>query len=368
MITITTIDDVQAAVRNSPRLSIRGGGSKSALAGADNGAATLDLRGLNGILEYEPGEYTFTALAGTPLHTVVAALAEHDQYLPFDPPLVEQGATLGGTVAAGLSGAGRYRYGGVRDFLIGVRFVDGQGRLVRGGGKVVKNAAGFDLPKLMVGSLGQFGVLVEVSFKVFPRPHSYMTLAMHYKDLSAALGGMQQIIDSHFDAYALDLVAADNPKGPFQLQIRLGGLPQVLPQRIEQMRKLLAKSGPVGDTEHADTEESALWKAANHFDWVGSEKTLVKIATTPNKLPTLDAALAAADAQRRYAVGGNLAWVAWPGSLANLDAQLTTLGLSGIALLGESSHPLLGKQTGQQFAQRIKSALDPDYRLPNYSR
>ena len=114
-------------------------------------------------------EFTFTALAGTPVREIAAALAERGQYLPFDPMLREAGATLGGTVAAGLSGPGRFRYGGLRDFILGVRFVDGEGRLLRLGGKVVKNAAGFDLPKFFVGSLGRFGVLAEMTFKVFPK-------------------------------------------------------------------------------------------------------------------------------------------------------------------------------------------------------
>jgi glycolate oxidase FAD binding subunit len=90
-------------------------------------------------------------------------------------------------MAAGLSGSGRQRYGGVRDFLIGVRFVDGQGRLVRGGGKVVKNAAGFDLPKLFVGSAGRLGVIVEASFKVFPQPPAFATLRAPQPSLDAAL-------------------------------------------------------------------------------------------------------------------------------------------------------------------------------------
>ena len=91
---------------------------------------------------------------------------------------VDAGATLGGTVAAGVSGPGRFRFGGVRDFILGVRFVDGQGRLLRMGGKVVKNCAGFDLPKFFVGSLGRFGVLAEVTFKVFPAPASRLTLKL----------------------------------------------------------------------------------------------------------------------------------------------------------------------------------------------
>ena len=147
----------------------------------------MEAGGLSGVLEYEPGEYVFTALAGTPVAQVEAMLAEHGQYLPFDPLWPARGATLGGTVAANTAGPGRNRYGGVRDFLIGVRFIDGRGELVRGGGKVVKNAAGFDLPKLMVGSLGAFGLLVELSFKVFPQPEAFATLEIECGSLDAAL-------------------------------------------------------------------------------------------------------------------------------------------------------------------------------------
>src|SRR5690606_29722305 len=147
----TTVEEVQAAVQSASKVMPTGAGTKPALYGQASDAVRLDLRKLTGILEYEPGEYTFTARAGTPLAEIVAALTEHGQYLPFDPPFIDAGATLGGTIAAGLSGSGRFRFGGLRDFLIGVRMVDGRGTLVRGGGKVVKNAAGFDLPKLMIG-------------------------------------------------------------------------------------------------------------------------------------------------------------------------------------------------------------------------
>lgn len=366
MFEIKTIEDVQAAIRQTDAIAIRGGGSKSALH-ATNEQAVLDLSGLTGILEYEPGEYTFTALAGTPLQTVAAALAEHGQYLPFDPPLLAQGATLGGTVAAGLSGAGRYRYGGVRDFLIGVRFVDGQGRLVRGGGKVVKNAAGFDLPKLMVGSLGQFGVMVEVSFKVFPEPESYRTLALHYRDLAAAQIAMQRAIDSHFDLYALDLAVNPTREAPYQLLLRLGGSETVLPQRIAQIRQLLDDAAIAASEEQEGDEEATGWRAANGFQWHPADHTLVKVATTPGKLASLDSWLAAHNAQRRYTVGGNLAYIAWPGALSTLHQELAKRELAGLALLGAAEQPLLGKQQSQTFVQRIKSALDPDNRLPTYT-
>ncbi|MGE3844062.1 MAG: FAD-binding protein, partial [Vicinamibacterales bacterium] len=136
----TTPEDVRALVAATPCVRLVGAGTKMQTP-VPTGALTVSLRSLCGMLDYNPGEFTFTALAGTPVREVQALLARHGQMLPFDPPFVDRGATLGGTVASGLSGSGRYRNGGVRDFILGVRFVDGHGRLVRGGGHVVKNAA-----------------------------------------------------------------------------------------------------------------------------------------------------------------------------------------------------------------------------------
>src|SRR5436305_8658192 len=172
----SSISELVEAVRSTPRLIPTGAGTKSRLSAVD--AARVSRRGLRGIVEYEPSEFTITALAGTPIAEIAEALAKRGQYLPFDPMWQKAGAALGGTVASGLSGPGRFRFGGLRDFILGVRFVDGAGRLLRMGGKVVKNAAGFDLPKFFVGSLGRFGVLAELTFKVFPRPESARTLRL----------------------------------------------------------------------------------------------------------------------------------------------------------------------------------------------
>jgi len=359
-VTPKTIDDVQQAVRSTGRCLPRSGGSKPTLSSIATEVTYLDLRALTGILEYEPGEYTFTALAGTPIAEVEAALAENSQYLPFDPPLSDHGATLGGTIAAGLSGSGRYRYGGVRDFLIGVRFIDGKGQLVRGGGKVVKNAAGFDLPKLMVGSLGRLGVLVEVSFKVFPRPQSYATLTVAYPTLGAALDGMQQAATARMDIEALDLVL-DRTEGLRTLPVlwvRLGGLEGVLPQRLAQLRAVLGAGESM-----AGFVESASWQAVREFGWVPEGWALVKVALTPGRIAALEQFLTTTKALRRYAVGGNLAWIAWPGAIIELNNQLHTLQLSGLVIRGTVEQPRIGLQAGGVFAQRIKQALDPDGRF-----
>lgn len=352
---IRSTEQLQQALCRNQQLLPHGGRSKPTLSAVGDASTLLDLRGLAGILEYEPGEYTITAQAGTPLADVRAALAKNGQYLPFDPPLVDAGATLGGTVAAGLSGSGRYRYGGVRDFLIGIRFVDGQGREVRGGGKVVKNAAGFDLPKLMVGSLGRLGILTEVTFKVFPRPQIYASLRIDYPTVAAALAAMQQVANARLDLDALDIGVTPQH---YTLWVRLGGWETILAQRLAQVRTLLG----AGD-ELSGPAEDAAWHAVQEFTWALPSAALVKVATTPATLPRLDEALHQADAQRHYAVGGNLTWIAWPDALTELDALLRELRLSGLILRGPTNQPWIGHPIDNGFMQRIKRALDPDGRF-----
>jgi glycolate oxidase FAD binding subunit len=348
--------DVQKAVCANPQLVVRGGGTKSALLAADAGAAALDMRRLTGMIEYEPGEFVFTARAGTPLQEVAATLAEHGQYLPFDPPLVGQGATLGGTIAAGLSGSGRHRYGGLRDFLIGVRFVDGQGRLVRGGGKVVKNAAGFDLPKLMVGSVGRLGVIVEASFKVFPQPPAFATLRAPQPSLDAALATIARLNGSTFDIEALDLlIEADATV----LYIRQGGLATTLGVRQQSLREWLG-----GGEALPESDEAAFWASSRDFGWVPAGWTLVKTPVTLTTIPVLEQMLTTSGAQRRYIGGGALAWLAWPGDLAQLDAYLTQIQLSGLVLRGAATWPFVGARSGASLAARVKRVLDPDNRFP----
>jgi glycolate oxidase FAD binding subunit len=359
MIQARSITDIQQAVVSSSKLAIRGGGTKSALCGVPVGVTRLDTQQLSGILEYQPGEYTFTALAGTPVREVEAALAEHGQYLPFDPPLVDAGSTLGGVVASGLSGSGRNRYGGVRDFIIGVRFVDGRGRVVRGGGKVVKNAAGFDLPKLMVGSLGRLGVIAEVSFKVFPRPRDFATLTVSFPSVTAALQSLQRLALGPYDLDALDLAPSVGSAPEASLWLRIGGLASVLPDRLARLRGLLG-SGSVVET----AEETGLWRGVREFAWIPSPDTmLVKTPVTLAVLPRLDQQLAAANAVRRYSSAGNVAWIGWMGTVASLDELLTSLGLSGLVVRGAPERPNIGVCEVSAFARRVKSALDPDARF-----
>ena len=351
---LTTIAQVQEAVRAAQRVVVRGAGTKPALHPPAEGATLIDVSGLSGLLEYEPAEFTFTALAGTALTTVQAALAEHGQYLPFDPLLAERGATLGGTLSSGLSGPGRYRFGGLRDFILGVRYVDGAGELVRGGGKVVKNAAGFDLPKLMVGSLGQFGVLVELTFKVFPRPRSYLTLRADFPTLAEALAALRRLYNAPLDVDALDLWP--QPGGSASVLARLGGTDSALPKRAERVQAVLQAGETVAD-------EAELWHVMRELTWVPDGYGLVKVPLPPGRIADLHLALPP-DTPARYSAGGHVAWLALPDP-ARFAPSLTSLDLAGLIVLGDPGPtPRLGAHPGAPFEQRLKTALDPLGKFP----
>ena len=171
----TLTDQVRSAFADARALHIRGGGSKNFYGEVRQGEL-LDTRVLHGVVSYEPSELVVTVGAGTPLAELEQVLASKGQYLAFEPPHFADGATVGGMVAAGLSGPARAASGGVRDFVLGVHMLNGQAQLLRFGGQVMKNVAGYDVSRLMVGSFGTLGVITEVSLKVLPLPVAQATL------------------------------------------------------------------------------------------------------------------------------------------------------------------------------------------------
>jgi glycolate oxidase FAD binding subunit len=156
-------------------LRIVGGGTKDWYGAAVQGQA-LDMRPYRGIVAYDPTELVITVRCGTPLSEVEAALAQHNQMLAFEPPQFGPESTIGGVVAAGLSGPRRQAVGAVRDFLLGAVLMDGKGKVLHFGGQVMKNVAGYDVSRLLAGSLGTLGVILEVSLKVLPRPVAETTV------------------------------------------------------------------------------------------------------------------------------------------------------------------------------------------------
>ena len=179
----------EAAATGTP-LCARGGRTKT-FYGEPVDAADLDLSSHRGIVNYAPSELVLTARAGTPLARVEELLAEHLQHLPFEPPRFGDGATIGGTVACGLSGPCRPWSGATRDLVLGTRVINGEGELLRFGGEVIKNVAGYDISRLMTGSLGTLGVITEVSVKVLPMPEQSVTLVQEQDDNSALQAFLQ---------------------------------------------------------------------------------------------------------------------------------------------------------------------------------
>jgi len=170
-------ETVRAASAAGRPLEIVGGGTKRFYGRSARGEA-LAVAGHSGIVDYEPSELVITARAGTPLARIEDQLAQHGQVLGFEPPRLGPASTLGGVVAAGLAGPRRPFAGAVRDFVLGVRVLDGRGRVLRLGGTVFKNVAGFDAFRLMAGAMGTLGVLLDVSLRVSPAPAEEVTLAL----------------------------------------------------------------------------------------------------------------------------------------------------------------------------------------------
>lgn len=378
-----SVSELVEVVRSCPRLLATGAGTKPRLSKVD--VTKVSTTKLRGIVEYEPSEFTFTAMAGTPLQELAGPLAARGQYLPFDPFLIDAGATLGGTVAAGLSGPGRARFGGLRDFILGVRFVDGLGRLLRMGGKVVKNAAGFDLPKFFVGSLGRFGLLVDLTFKVFPAPRSTLTLRLQAANMEIAARILCEAGSSRWELDALEILP-----GTCHVCLRLAGPSPAVCEIADHILTRWAGE------KLSEADAQKLWTQLREFHWVHRDGPLIKVAMTPALVPALHRELQSLDAPRiHFSGGGNLALISLPMSRSRddspeskdadsgeqrvhqkkapqqfgnsdfrtLNEALLRLGLSAVTLRGEA--PLwCGVQRRANIAQAVKQALDPQNRFP----
>ncbi len=191
-LTLDLQEQVQAACAADTPLHIQGGNSKAFYGRrVEDACRVLAVGSHVGVVAYEPTELVITVRAGTPLAAVEQLLAEQHQQLPFEPPAFGATATIGGAVAAGLSGPRRPFAGAVRDAVLGVRLINGRGEVLNFGGRVMKNVAGYDVSRLMAGAMGTLGVLLEVSLKVMPMPARALTL-VHEVDAGTALQRMAQ--------------------------------------------------------------------------------------------------------------------------------------------------------------------------------
>ncbi len=384
------IDAVKAAVATRTPLVIRGGHTKSWYGHRAEGT-TIDMRPHAGVVDYEPSELVLVARAGTPLREIETLLARDRQMLPFEPPhfapasapppsgddaisqamaAALRGATLGGCVATGLSGPRRMAAGAVRDFVLGARIVDGRGQHLAFGGKVMKNVAGYDVARAMVGSLGTLGIVTEVSLKVLPMPVQSVTLTFAL-DEDAALDRLNRWAGQPIAITASAWSSRPSQGGGYtprggRLRVRLEGSEAAVQSGIRRIGGL-----------HVDPPEAeAYWRglreqADSFFASRPSDAPLWRLAL-PSTAPSLDAVrLGFSDQLVEW--GGALRWIATRADPQAVRDTASVLG--GHATLWRASNEL--KSRHGVFAplsaplmaihRRLKDEFDPD-RLFNRGR
>ena len=248
-----SVDEVRAVVALAAESEvpvIPWGGGTAAAAGmpAPGPGLVLGLTRLDQVLEHEPGDLTVTVQAGRTMAALQSTLRERGQWLSLDPPDTER-ATIGGVIATNASGPRRHLYGTARDLLIGVTVVTADGTLVRGGGKVVKNVAGYDLPKLFVGSCGTLGVIVELTVKLRPRPDDERLVVVPFERLKDAGAAVRVVMASDLIPNAVELCDADalRPLGmvgaPAALLVGFDGVAEQVAWQVEELARIAQAAG-----------------------------------------------------------------------------------------------------------------------------
>ncbi len=369
------LETVREAASARTPLSIRGGGTK-AWYGHRVAAPTLDTRGLVGIVDYEPSELVMVARAGTPLREIEAVLGRHRQMLAFEPPhftptrgnpaisatSVERSiaaggreATLGGCVAAGLSGPRRIAAGSVRDFVLGARLVDGRAQHLAFGGKVIKNVAGYDVSRALAGSLGTLGVITEVALKVLPQPAQRVTLALAM-DEATALAKLNEWAGMPV-AITASAWRPDRPRAPQgRLLVRLEGSEAAVQSGIRCIGGL--------DVEDGDAWWLGLREQTDPFFSARIADTPIWRVALPSVAPPLDAARLAFDDQL-IEWGGALRWIASQADATVIRDAAASLG--GHATLWRASDEMKARHrvftplaaTAMTIQRRLQAEFDP---------
>lgn len=337
----------------SDPLCIRGGGTRSL--GAPSAGTVLDTGGLAGISLYEPGALTLVAGAGTPLAEVEAALAAESQRLPFEPMDMrallgtEGDPTVGGMVAANASGPRRVIVGACRDSLIGVRFVDGQGRAVKNGGRVMKNVTGYDLVKLMAGSWGTLGVLSECSFKLLPVPETQATLVSDAMTPEAAVVAMSAALGTPYEVNA----AARDISG--RVCLRIEGFAEQITYRKTALAEALGADWEVLD----GATSAALWRDIRDVTgFAGQSGDVWRVSVKPSDAAALVSQIAA-PVQMDW--GGGLIWALVPEG-TDLRAQLGPIaGHATRVRGGRADIPVFQPEPAPiaALAQGLRAKFDP---------
>jgi glycolate oxidase FAD binding subunit len=312
---------VTKAANNGTPIRITGGGTRP-VGNPVEADCTVHTAGLNGITLYEPGALTIAARAGTPLAEIEAALAKEGQHLPFEPAnwaglMGTSGkSTIGGVVSAGVSGPRRIQAGGARDSLIGVRFVSGEGKLLKNGGRVMKNVTGYDLVKLMAGSHGTLGILTEVTFKILPKPHATGTVSVHGLNDRDAVSVLSAALGSPFDVSGAAHIPGGGNGSPVTL-VRVEGLAKSVDYRTGRLKELIAQklgNGAEIAVEQDSDKATAPWRDVRDVSaFAGRDGALWRISVKPTDGPRIaDVIRDAGEAEFLFDWGGGLVWALVP--------------------------------------------------------
>jgi glycolate oxidase FAD binding subunit len=360
---------VAAAAAAREPLAIEGNGTKRALLRPVQAARTLSTRNLTGITLYKPTELVVSARAGTPLAEIEAAVAEKGQMLAPEPPDTAAlfggalPATIGGVVAANLSGPRRITVGAMRDHVLGVRFVNGAGEVVRSGGRVLKNVTGLDLCKLLTGSHGTLGVITEVTLKVLPRAETGATLRLRVPDLATGVRALSAGLGSPFGVSGAALLAEG------VALLRIEDFRTSVAYRMGRLRDDLSR---FGDAELVEGEASAaLWRGVRDAVplGAGAEEAVWRVSVRPSAGPRVAAALRDAfGAKLLLDWGGGLVWAAGPATeAAHAQVMRAAAEARGSFTLFRAPEPLRAAVAVMPpeapalagIAARVKAALDP---------
>ena len=347
------VERVRAAAADARPLRLRGGGTKDFYGQALQGDV-LDTRAWRGIVSYEPTELVVTVRAGTPLSELQEVLAGKGQVLAFDPPHFGADATVGGMLAAGLSGPSRGSVGSVRDYVLGVQMLNGQAELLQFGGQVMKNVAGYDVSRLLCGSLGILGLVTEVSLKVLPRPVAQATLRFSM-DQASALAQWQRWAGQPLPLRASCWV---RDAGQDLLYVRLAGARAAVDAAVRAM------GGVREDEARVDADWVALREQTLPFFALEGTQCLWRLSV-PETAPVL--ALPPEAAGELHEWGGALRWVKAPqGAMAALRAAAGSVGGSATLFRHAASdavrapqvfHPLDGPLL--RIHRALKQQFDP---------
>ena len=336
-------DRVRAAAAAREPLCIRGGGTKD-FYGQPPAGEPLEMRGWHGIVGYEPTELVITARCGTPLVEVEAALAERGQMLAFEPPAFGAAATIGGVIAAGLSGPRRASAGAARDFVLGATLLDAAGRELRFGGQVMKNVAGYDVSRLACGSLGILGPILEVSLKVLPLPAAEASLRLPI-DEAGALRAVNE-----WGGQPLPLSASAWCEGV--LSLRLSGAAAAVEAAAARFER------EHGAARLDPAQARAYWAGVREQtdSFFDGAQPLWRLSV-PATAPVVDLPGA-----RMFEWGGALRWLRSDASAETVRAAVARLGGTATLFRGGDRaagvfHPLAPINAALQ--RRLKDAFDP---------